>query len=272
MDVVTVTCLRDQQQMMLQAQSIEKFLEPCRHWVIVNDKTIDKDSWVNSLSQFYKNHELKLLFPNWNMFQGSGYQKQQCYKLWISQLINDDYLILDSKNFFVKTASVNDWAGILGSGILIDFSNTDDIWHPTFLRYKQHINFHSNSKYQLGIETPFVVKKEILNYIENLDDFLNWFNRQEVLHSEFLYYSMIAEKYGFLNQKTFISKKLHRAFFPNKNPNIKPQLEHIDTLSEVKIISFHRDYILKLNNNDLNFINQWLSSKELNICKISSTI
>jgi hypothetical protein len=273
MDLVTVTCLRDKQQMLLQAQSIERFLEPCTHWVIVNDKTIDKENWITSLTPFYSNHNLKILFPKWNMFpRGTGYQKQQCYKLWISQLINSNYLILDSKNFFIKPSSINDWEGIIGSGILIDFSDVDNIWLPTFQRYKHRINFQSNPKYQLGIETPFVIKKEIINCIENFDEFLIWFNDQNVLHSEFLYYSMIAEKHGFLNQKLFTTKKLHRAFFPNKKPNIKHQLEHIDTLNEVKIISFHRNYIKKLHSNDISFINKWLENKELNVCKINTSI
>jgi hypothetical protein len=272
MDLVTVTCSKDKEQMLLQAQSIEKFLEPCTHWVIVNDKEIDKQSWINSLLPFYSNHDLKIIFPQWKMFQGSGYKKQQCYKFWISKLINDDYLILDSKNLFVKKTRLDDWHGILGSGILIDFSNPDNIWLPTFYRYKKHLKFNSNPKKQLGIETPFVVKKEIIDLIEDLDNFLLWFNSQDVLHSEFLYYSMVAEKNYLLGPQSFIKNKLHKAFFPNKSTNIKPQLEEIDSNNSIKVISLHRDYIKKLTNNDIEFLNQWLENKGINICKINTLI
>jgi len=102
MHLVTVTCNKDLNDMLLQAESIRKFLEPCTHWVIVNDYSIDKKQWIESLQPYYTKHKLKILFPNYWATTLDGYAKQNLYKLLISNLLDDDYIILDSKNFFIK--------------------------------------------------------------------------------------------------------------------------------------------------------------------------
>ena len=88
MNLVTVACNRDFNQMLLQAESIQMHLDPCTHWVIVNERNPDINFWQSALSPFYKNHELKLLFPGELLFPGKHYYKggwnsQQTYKFWI---------------------------------------------------------------------------------------------------------------------------------------------------------------------------------------------
>ena len=61
MNLVTVACYRDFQQILLQAESISLFLEPCTHYIIVNEEKIDLDFWYKWLSPYYKNHELKII-------------------------------------------------------------------------------------------------------------------------------------------------------------------------------------------------------------------
>ena len=264
MDLVTVTCLSDKQQMLLQAESIDKFLESCTHWVIVNDEQIDKQLWFDELSPFYTRHKLNLLFPDWNMFpHGGGYQKQQCYKFWISQFINDDYLVLDSKNLFVRPANLTEWHKLLGPGVLENFSNLTNIWLPTFDVYQKHLSVSGDPGRQLAIHTPFVIKKELIDSIENLSEFLIWFNSQEVLHSEFLYYSLIAENKGLLKPGMFLKKMLHLTFFPNRSIDIKPQLDKVDLTPQIKAIGLHREYIKKLDQKNLELLNVWLSNKGL---------
>ena len=103
MDLVTVTCDLDFNQMLLQAESISKFLKPCTHWVVINDQHIDKEKWESALTPYYHNHTLKLFTPNWNSIPSDfGWAKQQAYKFVVSKYVNDDYLLLDSKNFFIK--------------------------------------------------------------------------------------------------------------------------------------------------------------------------
>jgi len=270
MDLVTVTCHDDRHQMLLQAASIEKYLEPCRHWVIINDEKIDAKFWTDLLTPFYKKHELKLLFPFWKMFpKGGGYQKQQCYKLWIYRHIKDDYLILDSKNFFIRPASTKDWSNIIGPGVLENFSNPTNIWLPTFDAYQKHLNVIGDPARQLAIHTPFVIKKELIDSIENLSKFLIWFNSQEVLHSEFLYYSLIAENKGLLKPEMFLTKMLHLTFFPNRSIDIKPQLDKVDLTPQIKAIGLHREYIKKLDQKNLEILNVWLSNKGFDNCQFN---
>lgn len=264
MDLVTVTCLQDKEQFLLQAESIQKFLKPCRHWVIVNDEIVDEEEWKKSIEPFYDKHELKLLFFNWNTFpRGSGYQKHQCYKLLISKVIKSDYLVLDSKNFFIKDSDTEDWRGIIGSGRLQDYSTPGNIWLSTIETYQKRLSVIANPKKQISIETPFVIKKEILDNILNFDKFLFWFNRQQIDHSEFLYYSLIAETKGLLHPDLFFKKPLHQTFFPGSPTNLNEQLARIDNSAEIKVFGLHRNYINKLDQNNLNILRSWLSNKGL---------
>ena len=71
MDLVTVVCNRDYQQMLLQAESIQKFLAPCKHWVIVNDEEPDVLFWQENLSKYYTNHEL-IVIPYTDLFENTN--------------------------------------------------------------------------------------------------------------------------------------------------------------------------------------------------------
>jgi hypothetical protein len=47
-NLVTVTCNRDFQFMLLQAESIQKFLEPCHHWIVINEyEDLEKEKLLN---------------------------------------------------------------------------------------------------------------------------------------------------------------------------------------------------------------------------------
>ena len=106
MDLVTVTCNRDFQHMLLQAESIQKFLEPCTHWIVINEyEDLDVDRWHNALSKFYTNHKYNILTPTdfgISMPPFNGWLTQQYFKLAISTFTNQDYIIMDTKVFFIK--------------------------------------------------------------------------------------------------------------------------------------------------------------------------
>ncbi len=263
MDLVTVTCFDDRHQMLLQAESIEKFLEPCTHWVIVNDSDVDRSFWNNLLSPFYKNHTLKLLFPDWNTFpKGSGYEKQQCYKIWISKFIEGNYLILDSKNFFIRPSKLTDWSRILGSGNWqIGRDALTNIWNPTFERYQKKLAIETNST-QLAIQTPFLIDKDILRFFGNLDEFLIWFNDQaDVQHSEFLYYSLISEKNGFFKERLITNLDMYFTLWKNDGITIQKFIEKIDNHSSIKVAGLHRQYLNNLDSDNFFKLRSWLQSK-----------
>lgn len=260
MDLVTVTCFDDRHQMLLQAESIQKFLEPCTHWVIVNDPEIDQSFWETLLSPFYKKHELKLVFPNWNTFpHGTGHDKQQCYKFWISKFIDTNYLLLDSKNFFVKPSKLDEWAGVLGSGKWQIFEDTlFHRWNPTFERYRSKLGINKITT-QLAVQTPFLVDKDILNCFGNLDEFLLWFNSQEdIPHSEFLYYSLIAEKNGFFENKPISNINIYFTLWKHESPNITQFTEIIDNTPTIKVVGLNKLYLSKLDAENLTKLREWL--------------
>ena len=58
--LVTVTCNKERHMMVLQAESIQKFLAPCKHWVIVNEFNVNVDAWKELLTPYYTNHELEI--------------------------------------------------------------------------------------------------------------------------------------------------------------------------------------------------------------------
>lgn len=262
MDLVTVTCFDDRHQMLLQAESIRKFLEPCRHWVIINDPNPDQAFWKSLLSPFYKIHELKLLFPDWNTFpNGTGHDKQQCYKLWISTFLNANYLVLDSKNFFVKPSKLTDWSDVLGSGKWQDQEKLPERWKATFDRYRAKLEITSKTT-QLSIQTPFVINRQILSHFGDLNEFLVWFNSQEgIAHSEFLYYSLVAEKYGFFANQPTTSPNMYFTLWKNEKDPISSYLEKIDSTPTIKVAGFNRLYLGKLNPESLTILRNWLWDK-----------
>jgi len=62
MDLLTVTCSRDKNEMALQAHSIDMWVQnPCRHVVIIEDDLMPLSEWESLLNRFYKRHELCLI-------------------------------------------------------------------------------------------------------------------------------------------------------------------------------------------------------------------
>lgn len=110
--IVTVTYSCDKWQMLLQAHSIEKFVEePTTHYVIIEDDKISFLEWRCLLEPIYKKHKLVILnqenceeiFPKHPTTITSGYIKQQFLKLTSCILTDEPFLlILDSKNVFFK--------------------------------------------------------------------------------------------------------------------------------------------------------------------------
>ena len=110
MNIVTVTFDRDFDQLLLQADSINKYLTTkTTHWVVVESTSKLHQEWKDRLAPFYTFHELKLMFFGKFQYPVWGYIRQQILKLTISKYIKaESYLILDSKNFFGKETTEND--------------------------------------------------------------------------------------------------------------------------------------------------------------------
>jgi hypothetical protein len=264
MDLVTVTCLLDKEQMLLQAESISKFLEPCKHWVVINDRIQDKEYWEQALSQYYTKHELKIITPDLEKYYDlnqyeNGWKTQQVLKYEIFKHVKDDYLILDSKNFFIRNSKLRDWQSIAGCGFEENYTKKIDTWGPTIDNYSHYIG--SNLKYkQLAMQTPFVFRNEVLSKIENFEEFLKWFNSNEVLTSEFLFYSILQNKHE-LYKDNKILKTQHWNILSKHNFNdfivIKDYFFDNPT---IKVAGLHRNFLSKLTAEEQTVIDDWIDS------------
>jgi hypothetical protein len=121
MTLVTVTYHAEKEMMRLQADSLELFLDkPCTHIVIIQDRVMTRHEWWSYLKPHYKKHRLKLYsieeICRLNDDMGGWYQ-QQLAKIYVSWSVDtDSYLILDSKNFFIKPTDLDQWSVQEGNG------------------------------------------------------------------------------------------------------------------------------------------------------------
>lgn len=274
MDLVTVTCNRDFNSMLLQAESISMYLDPCTHWVVVNEVNPDKDFWKNSLQPFYTKHKLNLIFPE-GLFLGRGWITQQTYKFWIYKLINDDYLILDSKNFFIRSSNINEWTNFLDIALTFDI-NELTLTSKMAEIYSNYFQAPACNK-SLRIETPFLFEKRVLDSISNFDEFLIWFNdnygydnvNRADYQSEFLCYSLLAYKLGLLDKNINDPKPwrftYHDIAWPGNKKSIYDYIELVKSSPKIKIAGVHRDKILESSDEEIQYLNIWLASKNFQI-------
>lgn len=126
--IVTVTCSKDVVAMQRLAESIQNFVEPCEHLVIIEDINYDVSYWTSCLEKFYTKH--KLVIKNYHKLitvkNNSGWERQQAFKLIASLDCTDKYLILDSKDFFIKPTKLSDWDNYQASNLIKDIGYAMD--------------------------------------------------------------------------------------------------------------------------------------------------
>lgn len=247
--------------MLLQSESISKFLSPCTHYVIINEPNPDMDFWYRWLSEYYINHKLVLLerIPyNYHDLlinktcneEFAGWVVQQLQKLLIAYHLNGDYLILDSKNFFIKQTDLSEWDDVLGNPLTRE-SHLDN-YEQSYYRYRKMLKCENKEK-SYGLLTPFKIEKKYITDNENFDFYTlgNILLDENIEYdpSEFLFYSMLVPDE-------------HQSFSDNRNrgPSVYSLWGHeelnfdIDAFNDfhqktkdmdVKIASFHRYFLSK---------------------------
>ena len=229
-DLVTITCNIERHLMVLQAESVLNFMEPCTHWVIVNEKNVDVHAWHDILKPYYKHHKLyviprRFLLDDPRFDELSGHATQQVLKMLVSRLVQKDYLLLDAKNFFVQPFTFSVYDDFIGSGYLeklVDQKNetSDEVemidvedaeeeetesffvsplhskyWQGTINVYMDRLGMKEMPKYFLGPRTPFKIDYKLLNERVDLDKFFDellfWDVDKNIANpSEFLFYSL----------------------------------------------------------------------------------
>jgi len=229
-DIVTVTCSRDFHFMRLQAYTLNKFLiEPCTHYVFIEDKKINYAKWFKMLKPLYTRHKLVILntmtHPQLLSFRNdpdfanktSGWAKQQLIKFKIAGLLkNFRYLILDSKNFLVKTIFVGNSFNFAGMGKLTPATDSCfDQWRPWINFCSEQLNKPVPNDLWWP-QTPFIADNIVvnsnINKIENL--FYQFLQNNHALPSEFIIYRF------FMNENITDPEFHPHAFLNSDNNNI----------------------------------------------------
>lgn len=199
MDLVTVACERDIQDLLLQAHSIDKFIqEPCHHWITVEDESLTPDEWHGILSPYYQRHKLHLTFsrrpdlyfdPPFTL----GWRRQQILKLTTSAMADADHvLVLDCKNIFVRPTNLNDWPFKHGNGRYIYPHEKGEHYLPTkWIEYvHQKTGMKSPEKHPGMLEAPFAATTKYVRDAISHPQFLDLFmqNDDVVPMAEWHYY------------------------------------------------------------------------------------
>lgn len=250
MDFVTVACDRDFELIKLQAESMDKFVEPCTHWIFINDLFPDKKKWTEALAPYYTKHKLNLVFHKWwhYWYAPDGFIRHAAYKLlMVKQGI--DFVALDPKNFFIKPCKISDWEGIIGSGR----TAWDDKWIAASERYAKKLNMPLITDKMLVSECPFVYRYDRLAKLGDIDKFITWYLLGPACET-MLYSYLVADLVDTVKPRVYTNRTMWR-----HDPQITQEL--LDSMTNdpnIKVAGFHRFYRYTTTKDGLALINNWL--------------
>lgn len=274
MYLATVTCNRDFQQLLLQAESIQKFLKPCKHVIIINEPNPDIEFYHRWLDRYYTNHELVLLprlpynYPldehGRNQGSGNGWRIQQLQKLLLAYEYDEDYVLIDTKNFFIKAASLDYYENpnFYGSGFTSGYEDGQfSKFHGNYKIYCKLLGMSELPKYGTTNGTPYKIHRNLLtNRIskESLGYYLFAPEYNKSTTSEFTLYSLVISEY--VDKFRFDDAESAPCVFWPWDPHV----DHIDNylhkanVSKTFIMGFHRDFLNLTGPDHIAKINSWL--------------
>lgn len=202
--VLVVTCNRDRWLFLIQCKSMGKFLDPCTINIVINET--HSQSWIawftNNCKKYLANH-LVTIYTHEDFFDDldfsivhktqEGWVTQQIFKLAFALKTSSEYMVLDSKNWFVRKTN------------LLEI-------YPRLRRWKDHnYTFNKfvdscNANFNLAEETayrpaitpykfnPDIVKKLFLTF-GGVNKFMSWFVSFRD-PSEFIVYDLYAQSIG----------------------------------------------------------------------------
>lgn len=262
MKLLTIACERDKDILLLHAESISLFLEPCTHYIVINEEDPDIQEWRNLLEPYYSNHELIILhyplqtyIPKWKDGENYlGWHRHQVLKILAFKDIQDDYLILDSKNIFIKNTSLDMFKGQLGCNLF---------WH--YIRQMQEKNvetfnyfkevFGKYPRWICGVEMPFLFEKAVLEKIENLDKLVQWYSDSPVRLAEPIFYSFLIsdrlQDEPAMYRRHWVYWQYHDTFkIPTETFKFHPY--------DIHVLGLHRLFLEKVSVDEINEFNRYL--------------
>jgi len=178
-NIVTLTFLRDLRQTLLQAESIQKFVSPCVHFVIVTNNWVSdsqKNRWRRLLQPYYTKHKLVLIFLSEKnkdivLYLNSNYWNSFKYQFTIAETLDDDYLVLNAKNFFWNPTNLEDLRHLNGNLSIRKVEDEPVSWRNGIKLFCDFFKVPVPN-YVLWSFTPAMVKRNlIISKIKNFQEF-----------------------------------------------------------------------------------------------------
>jgi hypothetical protein len=180
----------------LQFKTFEKFLDPCTINIVLNEHNPKRLKKIIESITAYSKHKI-VYFTRYEILknhQCCGYLSQQLCKLLVP--IDDDYVVLDDKDLFVKSTSYEQ---------LITFYPVVYQPNDTAELVGTFKNFYRICCEQFGEVqvnepmTPRFIRKQAVNdiikYFGTEDNFINWFfSCKTITVSEFMLYDFFNDK------------------------------------------------------------------------------
>jgi len=282
MHLATLTCNRDIRQTLLQAESIQKFVNPCTHWVIVNQYKISDDHkrrWFEYLNPFYTKHKLELIFPEdiqvdnpilHNIPYGTLYNNGWKYQFTVAKLIKDDYLCLTPKNFFIKNVELENYRNVVGNGTLIN-----NIMSEGQQEISKFLN-QTPPDFVFSSHPPMVMNYKVLTErLGDMTEFDKFWDRMTLKTIEtngkfgimdWQFYSyLMANRFHWTITKDAFNSNIRSLNYEKFSKDPLSFLDNVYSQEKVVTLGMHRQFLEYCNENDLMLINQWLSNKGLTV-------
>lgn len=247
--LVTITCTRDRGIQELQSYSLNLMvMDPCNHYVVVEDGKVSMEQWRTMLSPYYTRHHLHLISGTSLLSSEyyvddskikNGWHRSAVLKLLIADKIQSNkYLIIDSKNFFVHKQSLNDWPLTDGNGIIERYDSRTWTEVDDFC-LKNNIPI-PDAVYNSS--TPFIVDTTIVKELIKFDILPLFFNKKGWWSSELFLYSIFTQQVG----NKLKSEPVPNVTFWNTERTLdKTVLNDCYTWPNMRAFGLHRD-VLKL--------------------------
>jgi len=260
--------------MLLQAESIQRFLSPCKHVIIVNESYPDLEFWNRWLQPYYTNHELVIrgridyAFPSSSIgtrdhygevdSASNGWRTQQLQKMLLAYEYEDDYLLLDSKNFFIKPTDIHEWDDTIGSGSYNGFGAIN-AFVGSFKHYAKL--FGKEIENYIGPFTPFKVKREPLVTRCTFGElgyklfYPEYFGAPA---SEGIFYSFIVADE--IQKRVGIPFVKSATIWGMDKDQLYRLLFDMNSDSKYKVAAIHREILSTMTEKDMKVIELWLNS------------
>lgn len=256
MQALIVTCNRDTWQFRLQCKSIGKYLEPCDIHIVINES--DPAQWITWFHancaphliqhrvQVYTHEDFydDLLFHN--IYNIHGWISQQIFKLIFSLKTDQSYIVLDSKNWFIRSTKLED----VPSRYRIATPPNDFIRFYFEVRKKLQIEHMYRIR---EIITPYhinpAIVKAMLAEFGGVDKFFEWFTSHDIA-SEFMLYDLYAQHHK-LDEDTGSYTRYSMNFWYDDITVDPDKFQHILTNPDIHLIGIQFPLVKTLNTDEI---------------------